>query len=126
MATNQSRILIGALAFFLIFLTGFLLRRAGKPYPGLLLNIHKLISLGAIVYFGITFSELKQSLELTLVDITISIVALVFFVATIVTGGLTSLAKPMPKIISGAHKLLPYLTTLCSAITFYLLFNHIN
>lgn len=126
MGITQSRIFIAAVVFFMIFLTGFLLRRSGKPYPGLLFNIHKLIGLAAVVLLGITIYQLNQQNSLHKIEIAATIVAFLFFVATIITGGLTSLQNPRPKAISVAHKLLPYLTTLSSAITLYFLFSRVQ
>jgi hypothetical protein len=43
-----------------------------------------------------------------------------FFLSTIVSGGLVSIDKPMPAPISIMHKLFPYLTVLSTAVTLYL------
>jgi hypothetical protein len=43
--------------FLLTLVFGFWLSHAGKPYNGLLFNIHKLIALGCVVLTGIQFSK---------------------------------------------------------------------
>jgi len=46
---------VGAGLFFLfIFLSGIWLSRSGKPLNGLILNIHKLISLAAGIFLIVT------------------------------------------------------------------------
>ena len=50
-----------------------------------------------------------------------SVVTFVVFAITIVSGGLSSIDRPLPKIFSLLHKVFPYLTTLSTAVTLYLL-----
>lgn len=46
-----------ALGFLLTVVFGFWLGRLGKPYNGLLFNVHKLIALGAVILAGRQFFD---------------------------------------------------------------------
>jgi hypothetical protein len=123
MTTNQLRI-VGAGAFFLfIFLTGFGLNRTGKPYNGLLFNLHKLIGLGALIALILTANQIHKTAGLGPGSIAAVVITILFFVTTIIAGGLTSLAQPMPAAVTRLHKIFPYLIVLSSAATLYLLLN---
>lgn len=122
MDTTQIRVFGAALFCIFIFLTGFWLRRLGKPpYPAILLNVHKLIGLAAGVLLVVTASQIHQTAPLASLEIAAVGVAVLFFVCTIITGGLVSLTRPIPAAIQLVHKLFPYLTTLSSAAALYLL-----
>ncbi len=113
---------IGAgLFFFLIYLTGFGLRRSGKPYGVILFNIHKLLGLAAVVFLAIIAYHFQQVAPLDSLEIIASAVTFFLFAVTITSGGLLNIERPMPALVLAIHKLLPYLTTLSTAITLYLI-----
>jgi len=110
-----------AALFLVIFLSGFGLHRAGKPYHTLLFTLHKLISLGALVWMLVTAARAHRAEPLSGPVWSLVIAAAVFFVATIASGGLVSLEKPAPALIARAHKLLPYITAASSAAAWFFL-----
>jgi len=110
--------------FLLIFSSGYWLHHAGKPYSVILFNIHKLIGFGLFVFLVVRTYQLSHTAPLSAVEWLAFVVAGLFFVATIVFGGLVSIDKPMPFAVSLAHKLLPYLTVVSTAISLYLLLRH--
>jgi len=122
MSTTQIRIASAGLFFLLIFLSGFWLSRAGKPYPVIVFTLHKLIALGAVVFVALTARSIHQVVPLGPGQWTAIAVAGLCFVATIVTGGLMSIEKPMPVAVSTLHHLIPYGTVLSTAAALYLLF----
>ena len=114
--------LAGAAIFFLvIFVSGFRLRRSGKPYGVLLFNLHKLVALAAAVLLVITLYRVNQADGASALALTLGIVASLLFLSSIVTGGLVSLEKAMPAPLLLAHRLLPYLILLSTAAALYLL-----
>jgi hypothetical protein len=117
MSTIQVRLISAGALFLLIFLSGFWLSRFAKPYPGILLNVHKLIALGTIAYLAVTISQMHKVSPLGAIHIAAIVVTALFFIATIVAGGLVSVEKPMPAIVGTVHKFFPYLTTLSTAAT---------
>ena len=120
MSTTQVRVVVAGLLFVFIFLFGFLVTRAGKPYPTLLFTIHKLTAVGAVVWMGITISKISQAAPLGHVQILAIAVTGVLFALMIITGGVISAVKQVPGIVAAAHHYLPYLTVLSSAWMIYL------
>jgi cytochrome b561 len=94
---------------------------AGRPYSLLLFNIHKLLGFGLFVLLTINVYWLHQATPLSVPQRTACLIAGLFFLATILTGGLVSISKTMPVVVSLSHKLLPYLTVLSTVVSLYLL-----
>jgi hypothetical protein len=123
MSASQIKLLITALLIALIFVSGYWLSRMGKPYSGLLLTVHKLIALGAGIYLGITVHKINQTDPLSLAQWTALAAMVLFFLVTVVTGGLASVEKTFPAIVARTHHIGPYLTILSSIIFFYLAYS---
>jgi ABC-type multidrug transport system permease subunit len=121
MDTIQLRIIGVGLLFVLIFLSGFRLRRSGKPYHTLLFNFHKLMGLGTLVYLFLMVRQVHRLAPLAPPAITASVITGLCFVVTIIAGGLVSIERPMPGAVKWTHKLMPYLTLLSSTATLTLL-----
>ena len=107
--------------FLVIFGTGYWLHRSGSPYSGLLLNVHKLIALAMMVFLAVIVVRANQAVPLGATTILIAVLAALLAVATIITGGLTSI-ETMPLVLRTVHRILPYLTVLASAFTVYRVF----
>jgi len=121
MGTIQSRVIGAGLFFLFILLSGFWLSHAGGPLNGLILTIHKLISVAAIVWLGVTVHRVNQGAALGGMAWLAVIVSGLFFLGTIATGGLLSIEKTMPAVVLRLHQVTPYLTTLSSVATLYFL-----
>jgi hypothetical protein len=52
---------VPGLAFLLMLAFGLWLSRVGRPYNGLLFNIHKLLALGAVVVTAVQFSGMLKN-----------------------------------------------------------------
>jgi heme A synthase len=115
----NSKLLIAGGCFIFILITGYILSRAGKPFNGLLLNIHKLIALGAFVYLIITIIHIHRLTPLSPLEMSACVVCGVFFVALIATGGIISAMKSAPEVVHKIHQILPYLVILSTGITLY-------
>jgi hypothetical protein len=109
------------LFFLFIFLSGSWLKKSGKPYNGIFLTIHKLISLAAVVFFVITIQRRSQASALSAVELTALVVAGLLFLGTMITGAMLSVRKPMPAAIFKLHRITPYLTVFSAAVAMYLL-----
>lgn len=120
MNATQIKLLITALLFALILFSGYWLSRSEKPYSGFLLNAHKLIALGAGIYIGIAIRKINQVDPLSPVQWIALAAMVLFFLVTVVTGGLSSVEKTFPAIVNKAHHYGPYLAVLSSAAFFYL------
>ena len=121
MDTNQLEVIGAGLFFFFIYLSGFRLRHLGKPYGSLLFNLHKLLGLAAVVFLGIVAYRYNQVSPLDPYEIIGSAITFTLFAATITTGGLLNIDRPVPPVLKVSHQFLPYITTLATAITLYLI-----
>jgi hypothetical protein len=121
MGTNQLRVVGTGLFFVFIFLSGYWLSRSGKPYSAIIFNIHKLIGLAAGVFLIVTVYQIHRVAPLGPAEIIAIVVTVLFFIGVVAAGGLLSIDKPMPVIVSMMHKLLPYVAVLSTAVTLYLL-----
>ncbi len=124
MTAEQTTILATGVFFIFIFLSGIWLNRSGKPYHTIKLNIHKFIGLGAVVFLARAVYQTHQAAPLSPGSMAASLVSAAFFVLTIVSGGLVSIDRPIPALLTLTHKLSPYLTALATAATLYLMLVH--
>jgi hypothetical protein len=121
MSTSVSSLAGVGLLFVLIFATGIPLSRSGKPYSTALFTVHKLAGLAAGILLAAIVYRTHQVSPFGLAVIAAIVVTVLLFVGTVVAGGLLSIDKPMPAIVSRLHLVIPVLTVLASAGTLYLL-----
>jgi hypothetical protein len=119
MNTVQIKALSAGLFLLFIFLFGFWLSRSGKPYPVLAFTIHKLIAVAAVIYLGATLYRIHQAAPLSSLQLILTALTALLYVATIVSGGLLSIDKPMPEIVLRLHQVTPYLTVVATAVMLY-------
>lgn len=116
----DNKFLFAGIFFVLIILSGLWLSHTGRPLNTLILTVHKLISLGAVVFLAITIYRIHQATPLSPLEIAISACTFVFFIALIATGGLLSTAKTMPAAILKIHQITPFVLVLTTAANLYL------
>jgi hypothetical protein len=117
----QSKLVSTGLFFLFIFLSGFWVSRAGRPYSVLLVTLHKLIGLAAGVFLGLTVYRAYKVAPLTPLQIAVVVITVLLFAVNVATGSLLSTNKPMPAVISIINKWFPYLTVVATGFTIYLL-----
>jgi hypothetical protein len=120
MSADQIRMAGIGLLYLLIFVSGIRLSRSGKPYAVILLAIHKLISLAAAALLVVTMVQAHRAANLDARELAAGAVTGLFFLGTIVSGGLLSIDRPVPAAIETAHRIAPLLTVLSTAATFFL------
>jgi hypothetical protein len=123
MSSLQLKIVAAALFVVIIFVTGFWVSKSGKPVNLIKMNIHKFIALGAAIFVGVIIYQVRKGTGLSPLEIGVLVAAVLFAIATIITGGLASLAKPIQVAVI-IHKITPYLTVLSTATSLYLLAFH--
>lgn len=104
-----------------VFVLGFWLRRSGKPYSGLVMTVHKLVSLAALILFILAVYRVNQAAPLDTAALVTAVLTGVFFVTAIISGGLVSIDRPTPPIVRALHWAMPFLTVAGVAATFILL-----
>ena len=110
-----------ALLYIIAIILGFWLNKTGKPYSPLIFNIHKLVSLAAVVFTGIVvYNLLKQTESHPLLTLLI-IAAVILYLALIVSGGLLNLDKPFYSLLRLVHKIMPAFALGLTIWIFYLM-----
>jgi len=112
--------LVGA-GMLIVMVLGYLLTRSDKPFPALLLTVHKLIPVAVVVFLVITLVRANREAALS-ADLWITAaVTILFYLGAIATGGLVSMEKEMPEAVHLLHHYLPYLCLLSTAAMAFLL-----
>lgn len=88
-----SRLVIPGIAFILTVAFGLWLSRSGRPYNGLLFNVHKLIALAAVIVTVIQFARIFGDADLPVLSIALLALAGLGSVALFVSGALMSAGK---------------------------------
>lgn len=88
-----TRFLVPSLALVLTVGLGFWLSQTGRPYNGLLFNVHKLVALGAVVAGGLAASGLLRGLEIPAPTPLVLAGAVLLIMALFASGALMSMGK---------------------------------
>lgn len=94
-------------AFVVTVFLGLWLSRLGKPYHGILFNIHKLIALAAVVLIGLEFSNRFKMGNVESESILQVIVIALMVVSLVASGALMSLDKLNYKMLRWMHRIAP-------------------
>ena len=122
-ASGHSAVSAQGTLFLFVFLSGLWLSNSGKPINTISLTIHKLIALATLIFIGVTIYQVNQAAKLGIAVIIAAVITGILFVATVIAGGLLSLAKPVSA-MSIVHQVGPFLTVASTVFTMYLLANH--
>ena len=116
-----SKIISSGLLFFFTIVTGIWLSNSGKPLNSLILNIHKLIALGSVIFIVIVIRNLLKNAGSSQVLLSLIIMTGLFVLALFVSGALLSLGKPVNNIILTIHAVTPIPAVITTAMIIYLL-----
>ena len=109
------------LAVVVVIATGFSLARTGRPYGTRLLNAHKLIDLGTVVFVGWSVYSASRSASLPGALWAAVALAAVCVIAGFATGGVVSANATAPGWSARAHSVSAWLAAALSAATYCLL-----
>ncbi len=116
-----SKILLPGIVFILTLAFGFWVSHVGKPYNGLLFNVHKLIALGAVVATVIQLVKLLKSADaLALVGVLL-VVAALCVIALFASGALMSMDKLDYALILTIHRVAPVVLVIAMVIVILML-----
>jgi chromate transport protein ChrA len=118
---DLSRFISPGILYLLTLVFGFWLSSKGKPYPGILFNIHKLVALGAVVVAGIQFSQMLNTNNPTAVIIALLVVAALCIVALFTSGALMSMGKLDYNRTLTIHRIAPVVLAGAMALAVYVL-----
>jgi hypothetical protein len=117
----EKKFIISGVFFVFIILTGLCLSRLGKPINILLLTVHKLFSVGALMFLGISVYRINQAAPLNTLEIVVCVVTFLFFLILIATGGIISAAKTTNAIVLTIHKFCPIIVVISTFTLIYLI-----
>ena len=116
-----ARFVVPGIALLLTLVFGFWLQNSGKPYNGILFNIHKLIALAAVILTAVQLYPIIKGSEPQALSILLIIAAGLGVVVLFVTGAIMSIRKEandLPRII---HNVALVLVVITLGATIYLL-----
>jgi hypothetical protein len=116
-----AKFVIPGIAFLLTLAFGVWLSHSGKPYNGILFNIHKLIALGAAILTAVQLFKVLQDTGIQVVPILLVVIAVVCVVALFATGALMSMEKMNYRVTLTIHRLAPLVAAIAMVVTVYLL-----
>jgi hypothetical protein len=109
------------LLFLLTLGFGFWLSKTGKPYNGILFNIHKLLALGTVIVLVIQFSkDLPNAASLALI-IVLLVVAALCVITLFASGALMSMGKLDYALTLTIHRIAPVALIIALGWVAYLL-----
>jgi len=109
------------IGFLLTLVFGFWLARLGKPYNGLLFNIHKLIALGVVVITVIQIYNLLKGSQWQAMLIVSIIVAVLGVVALFASGAFMSIGNLNYRAMKIIHYIGPVVAVIGMVFTIYFL-----
>ena len=116
-----AKFVIPGVLFTLTLVFGFWLSRSGKPYNGLIFNIHKLIALAAVIVVAIqALNALKVGEAQPLLIVLLVVIGL-SAVALFVTGALMSANRATGLASLTIHRIAPLLAVIAAIGMLYLL-----
>ena len=115
-----SKFLTSGIGFILTLVFGFWLSKLGKPYNGILFNIHKLIALGTVIVTAMQVYKIFNTLE----SQTLIMVLVVFIAICVVTlfasGAFMSIGNMNYNVMKTIHNMAPILVVFTMGLMIYL------
>lgn len=116
-----SRLLNPVLGFLLTLGFGFWLSRRGKPYNGLLFNIHKLIALATVILAVMAVYQYLKVMNVAAMVIVLLVIAGLSVLALFVSGALMSAGKGEYRLMKLIHNVSPFAVVIAMGCIVYLL-----
>jgi hypothetical protein len=116
-----SKFVTSGILFALTLAFGFWLSRLGRPYNGILFNIHKLIALGTVILATVAVFNLTKEVDLQILVIVLFVTVGLCAVSLFASGALMSLEKLGYSITLVVHRIAPILVVIAMGMIFFLL-----
>ena len=110
-----------AILFILMIVSGIWLAKTGKPYDATLFNMHKFLSLIAVVVTGILAYNLYRAGAFPQVVLLLMFIAAVLFLVLIVSGGLMNTNTAAHQLLQVVHRITSGAAIILSVLVFYML-----
>ena len=116
-----SRLLNPILGFLFTLAFGFWLSRVGKPYNGLLFNVHKLVALASVILGGLAVYQALKVMHVAALIVLLLVLAALSVIALFVSGALMSAGKGEYSVMKLVHNISPFILLIAVGTTVYLL-----
>ena len=116
-----SKFIALGIVFLLTLVFGFWLSHLGKPYNGILFNIHKLIALGAVVATAMQIYNIFKVMGSQSPIVILVILAAICVVALFASGAFLSIGNLNYQLMKTIHNIAPVLMVIAMALTLYFL-----
>ncbi len=116
-----STFILPGVLFILTLAFGFWLSTLGKPYNGILFNIHKLIALATVVVLTMQLFKTLQDTDPLVLVIVLLVVAAVCIIVLFASGALMSAGKMSYSLMLVVHRIAPGMLVIDMLLVFYLL-----
>lgn len=112
---------VPAVLLLLTVAFGLWLSRSGKPYNGILFNIHKLAALGAVIFAGVQFYQLNKVETFPPVLVSLVLLIIAFVIGLFFSGAMMSADKLSYSVMRAIHRVAPIFIVVASAAAIYML-----
>ena len=112
---------IPGIAFLLTLAFGLWVSYSGKPYNGILFNIHKLLALGVVIITIVQLAGILRNVDAGALNIILLVLAALCIVALFSSGALMSMNKLDYMLILTIHRVASPLMVFALALVIYLL-----
>jgi hypothetical protein len=116
-----SKFVLPIVAFILTLAFGFWVSHVGKPYNGLLFNVHKLIALGAVIATIVQLTKVFRNDNSLAFIILLLVVATLCVIALFASGALMSLGKMDYALLLTVHRIAPVVLFIAMVIIILML-----
>lgn len=109
------------LGFVLTLVFGFWLSRRGRPYNGLLFNVHKLIALATVILAGMALYQVLKVLDGAMIINVLLAIAALCVIALFASGALMSAGKGEYRVMKLIHNISPFALVIAMGCMVYML-----
>lgn len=100
---------------------GLWLSRRGRPYPGLLFNVHKLVALATVILTGLAVYRLIKELDTGTATLLFLGVAVVGVITLFASGAFLSANKGEYRVMKRVHNIALFAAVIAMGCTIFLL-----
>jgi hypothetical protein len=116
-----SKFIVPGIVILLTYVLGFWLSSTGKPYNGLIFNLHKLVALAAVVVLVVQFGNALKGVDTQALIIVLLALAGLLVVALFASGALLSAGKLDYGLMLALHRIALAAAPVALALVVYLL-----
>ncbi len=113
----ETKIITSIVLTVLVIITGVVLTKKGSPYPGLLFNVHKLLTLAAITLLVLIVIQLMKGTPVSTIDWVFIILTGLFMIGSLITGGLLNVEGAAYSTMRILHKIVPVVGIILAVLT---------